>query len=209
MSSTQPPFAHPIVVPGQAFLQPKDSQRTMAPAYQLGSGVFERDGKIFASTVGHAIREGGKTNRVIHLFQTVSVVRPIRLARVPVVGTVVTGLVTKLNKLQASLAIMTVEDVPLPIGQDFPGVIRSQDVRQVDKDKVKIWTCFRPGDIVRAEISPPTGLTGYLLATFRNDLGVVFAHNARTGNLMKALSWEEMIDEETGEREPRKVAGPS
>lgn len=79
-------------------------------------------------------------------------IRPNRLARVPIVGTVVMGLVTRLNKLQASLLIISVEDVPLPIGQDFPGVIRSQDVRQVDKDKVKIWTCFRPGDIVRAEV---------------------------------------------------------
>lgn len=37
---------------------------------------------------------------------------------------------------------------------------------------------------------------------------MVFAEHARTGNLMKALNWEEMVDEETGESEPRKVAGP-
>lgn len=187
-------------ISSHAFAQTTDSQRSISATYQPGPGVFSRDGKLYASTAGYAKREGG----------TVSVVRPTRLARVPVVGTIVTGLVTKLNKLQASLAIITVEDVPLPVGQDFPGVIRAQDVRQVDKDKVKIWTCFRPGDIVRAEvISFPTGSTGYLLATFRNDLGVVFAQNTRTGNLMKALSWEEMIDEETGEKEPRKVAGPA
>lgn len=84
--------------------------------------------------------------------QTVSVLRPSRRARVPVVGTIVIGLVTKLNKLQASLSINAVEGIPLPLGQEFLGVIRSQDVRQVEKDKVKIWTCFRPGDIVRAEV---------------------------------------------------------
>ncbi|EGG03681.1 uncharacterized protein MELLADRAFT_37939 [Melampsora larici-populina 98AG31] len=206
MSTTESPSSRSIVVPGQAFAQTTDNQKSISATYQPGPGVFSRDGKLYASTAGYAKREGG----VIHSPQTVSVVRPTRLARVPVVGTIVTGLVTKLNKLQASLAIITVEDVPLPVGQDFPGVIRAQDVRQVDKDKVKIWTCFRPGDIVRAEvISFPTGSTGYLLATFRNELGVVFAQNTRTGNLMKALSWEEMIDEETGEREPRKVAGPA
>ncbi|KAH9808905.1 hypothetical protein DFH28DRAFT_598481 [Melampsora americana] len=200
MSTSESSSSRSIVIPGQAFAQTTGSQRSISATYQPGPGVFSRDGKLYASTAGYAKREGG----------IVSVLRPTRLARVPVVGTIVTGLVTKLNKLQASLAIITVEDVPLPVGQDFPGVIRAQDVRQVDKDKVKIWTCFRPGDIVRAEvISFPTGSTGYLLATFRNELGVVFAQNTRTGNLMKALSWEEMIDEETGEREPRKVAGPA
>lgn len=49
-----------MVVPGQAFLDPtKDGQRSMAPTYQLGPGVFQRDGKILASTVGYATREGG------------------------------------------------------------------------------------------------------------------------------------------------------
>lgn len=31
-------------------------------------------------------------------------------------------------------------------------MIRSQDVRQTAKDQVKIWGCFRPGDVVRAKV---------------------------------------------------------
>ena len=67
-------------------------------------------------------------------------------------GTAVIGTITKVSKPQAHVSIMMVDDLPLPIGQEFQGTIRSQDVRQVDKDKVIMWDCYRPGDIVRAEV---------------------------------------------------------
>lgn len=81
-----------------------------------------------------------------------SVVRSKPSAAVPSVGSTVIGLVTRLTRPQAHVSIITVDGVPLPAGQDFPGVVRSQDVRAVDKDKVKVWSCFRPGDVVRAEV---------------------------------------------------------
>ncbi|KNZ61228.1 hypothetical protein VP01_1432g2 [Puccinia sorghi] len=152
-----------------------------------------------------------KGKYTLHEFsKTISVECSSRCAKVPVVGTTVIGMITKVTKPQAHLSIMVVDDVPLPIGQEFQGAIRSQDVRQVDKDKVIISDCYRPGDIVRAEvISLPTSAMGYLLATFRNHLGVLFAQHSQTGNRMTAMSWKEMKDEETGQTEARKVAGPS
>jgi exosome complex component CSL4 len=39
-----------------------------------------------------------------------------------------------------------------PMGGDFTGVIRSQDVRATEKDKIRMGDCFRPGDIVRATV---------------------------------------------------------
>lgn len=36
------------------------------------------------------------------------------------------------------------------VGEGFGGIIRQQDVRIGERDKVKIIECFRPGDIVRA-----------------------------------------------------------
>lgn len=39
-----------------------------------------------------------------------------------------------------------------PMGGDFTGVIRSQDVRATEKDKIKMGECFRPNDIVRATV---------------------------------------------------------
>ena len=35
---------------------------------------------------------------------------------------------------------------------DFTGVIRSQDIRATEKDKVKTNESFRPGDIVKAQV---------------------------------------------------------
>ncbi len=37
----------------------------------------------------------------------------------------------------------------MPAGEEFTGVIRVQDVRATEKDKVKIADCFRGGDVVR------------------------------------------------------------
>jgi exosome complex RNA-binding protein Csl4 len=58
--------------------------------------------------------------------------------------------VTKVNPRAATVKIVCVDDVPL--GNDFPGLIRQLDVRQTQVDEVEIYKCFRPGDIVRAEV---------------------------------------------------------
>jgi exosome complex component CSL4 len=61
--------------------------------------------------------------------------------------------------LQAVISISVVDGVPLPPGEDFQGVIRVQDVRATEKDKVKIADCFRGGDVVKGQVvSRPTSL---------------------------------------------------
>lgn len=50
------------------------------------------------------------------------------------------------------LSISIVDGVPLPVGDDFTGVIRVQDVRATEKDKVKIADCFRGGDVVKGVV---------------------------------------------------------
>jgi exosome complex component CSL4 len=47
------------------------------------------------------------------------------------------------------LSISVIDGVPLPAGEEFTGIIRSQDVRATEKDKVKIGDCFRGGDVVK------------------------------------------------------------
>lgn len=46
--------------------------------------------------------------------------------------------------------------MPLPAGEEFGGVIRSQDVRATEKDKVKIGDCFRGGDVVKGLVVCPS-----------------------------------------------------
>lgn len=90
------------------------------------------------------------------------------------------------------LSISVVDGVPLPAGEEFTGVIRVQDVRATEKDKVKIADCFRGGDVVKGVVVSICNSAVYALAllllqislgdarsyyitTARNDLGVIFA----------------------------------
>lgn len=56
---------------------------------------------------------------------------------------------TRLSPVQALISISVVDGVPLTAGEEFTGVIRTQDVRATEKDRVKIGDCFRGGDVVR------------------------------------------------------------
>ncbi|PBP15340.1 hypothetical protein BUE80_DR013925, partial [Diplocarpon rosae] len=85
--------------------------------------------------------------------------------------------------------------------------IRVQDVRATEKDKVKIFESFRPGDIVRANVISLGDQANYYLSTATNNLGVIMA-TSEAGNAMYPVSWKEYKDPETGASESRKVAKP-
>ncbi|KAG7195553.1 exosome 3'-_5 exonuclease subunit ski4 (Csl4) [Scheffersomyces spartinae] len=98
--------------------------------------------------------------------------------------------------------------VGMDLGEGFKGIIRSQDVRSTDRDKVKIVDSFRPGDIVRCLIISLGDGQNYYMSTARNDLGVVFAQSmGGAGDVMFPLDWQSMVDR-TGVVEQRKVAKP-
>ena len=92
------------------------------------------------------------------------------------------------------------------LGETFKGVIRAQDVRLTEKDKVRIIDSFKPGDIVRAAVILLGDGMNYYLSTARDDLGVIFAKSG--ANPMYALDWQHMVCEKTGEVEKRKCAKP-
>jgi exosome complex component CSL4 len=96
---------------------------------------------------------------------------------------------------------------------------RVQDVRATEKDRVKIYSSFRPGDIVRAEVISLGDQQSYYLSTAKNELGVLFATSRGmgpqsgwwvtvVGELMFPISWREMKCPRTGEVEERKTAKP-
>ncbi|EGV63033.1 exosome 3'-_5 exonuclease subunit ski4 (Csl4) [Yamadazyma tenuis] len=95
------------------------------------------------------------------------------------------------------------------LGESFKGVIRSQDVRSTDRDKVKIIESFKPGDIVRALIISLGDGSNYYLSTARNDLGVIYAKSENgAGDSMFPIDWEHMVCPKTGVVEKRKCAKP-
>ncbi|KAJ5620307.1 hypothetical protein N7510_004291 [Penicillium lagena] len=89
----------------------------------------------------------------------------------------------------------------------FQALIRKEDVRAVEKDRVVLDEMFRVGDIVRGSVISLGDQSFYYLTTARNDLGVVMARS-ESGNMMYPVSWKEMRDPVTGVGEQRKVARP-
>lgn len=138
---------------------------------------------------------------------TVSIARPSG-ALLPEVGTTILGKITRTNARQATLSILALgADGAHVLKEPFPGLIRQQDIRATEIDKVKVAESFRVGDVVRAVVISLGDERSYYLSTARNELGVVMA-TSEFGNQMFPVSWREFQDGEVGVRELRKVAKP-
>lgn len=84
----------------------------------------------------------------------------------------------------------------------------TQDVRAAEKDKVKIYNSFRPGDIVKAEVISLGDARSYFLSTAKNELGVIYATSV-AGATLVPISWQEMQCPKTKTIELRKCAKPA
>ncbi|KAI9314963.1 hypothetical protein BX666DRAFT_1861761 [Dichotomocladium elegans] len=182
-----------VVTPGQRLGYAGD--------YIAGPGTYERGGLLYASVVGYRSVSPGDD----HNLPIMTVSREKEQSAVPEVGSVITGKVIRVAPHQAVIAIMVVGDTPCK--EDFLGAVRVQDVRAVEKDKVKIYNSFRPGDIVRAEVISLGDARSYYLSTAKNELGVIFATSV-AGATMIPISWQEMQCPLTKTIEYRKCSKP-
>ena len=123
----------------------------------------------------------------------------------PEVESVVLARVTRLGPRFANVDILVVGDVVCREG--FQGMIRREDIRATEKDKVKIEESFRIGDLVRGVVISLGDQSNYYLSTAQNEYGVVMA-TSEGGNQMYPVSWKEFRDPKTGKTESRKVAKP-
>lgn len=144
-----------VLLPGQ----PLNIART--PRSQSGLGTYERGSHLLSSLVGQA-KASGSTQSV----QSGSSSRFV----VPRPGSTILGRVTRVTPRQANVSILIIDGLPCsmgdrssasfanhaagedPMGGDFTGVIRLQDVRATEKDKIRLGDCFRPGDIIKATV---------------------------------------------------------
>ncbi|KAG6647408.1 hypothetical protein I3843_07G075500 [Carya illinoinensis] len=122
---------------------------------------------------------------------------------VPEPGSIVIARVTKVMAKMASADIMCVG--PKSVREKFSGIIRQQDVRATEIDKVDMHLSFRPGDIVKAIVLSLGDARAYYLSTAKNELGVVSAEST-AGATMVPISWTEMQCPLTAQIEHRKVA---
>eukprot|EP00920_Eleutheroschizon_duboscqi_P032618 GHVT01078675.1.p2 GENE.GHVT01078675.1~~GHVT01078675.1.p2 ORF type:complete len:100 (-),score=11.91 GHVT01078675.1:469-768(-) len=84
-------------------------------------------------------------------------------------------------------------------------MLRLQDVREFEVDKLDMIDCFRPGDLIRATTLGMGDSRRYLLSTAAPTLGVIYAPSTQGGSL-QAVSWQLMRCTATGDLERRKVA---
>ena len=154
-----------IAVPGQ-LLGP-------ITEYQPGPGTHIHNSNLYASILGpvrktNPPKPAGPQKRLTKItpaapapLPTVSIERNISAASqdggsggkaeiLPEVNSTVLCRVTRITPRQAQVAILVVGENVLD--GEWQGLIRVQDVRATEKDKVKIFESFRPGDIVRAVV---------------------------------------------------------
>ena len=127
---------------------------------------------------------------------------------IPEVGTQILGRITRTNPRQANISILAIGATGSHVlTEPFPGVIRQQDIRATEIDKVKVNESFRVGDVVRAVVISLGDERSYYLSTAKNEFGVVMAVS-ECGNQMVPVSWKEFMDPVLNVREARKVAKP-
>ncbi|KAG9791629.1 hypothetical protein KCU88_g1000, partial [Aureobasidium melanogenum] len=135
----------------------------------------------------------------------------------PKVGSTVLARITRVQQRQISASILVVDPSPNDITSytrvtdddlQFQAVLRREDIRTHEKDKVVMNDMYRVGDIVRATVISLGDERNYYISTAGNEFGVVVA-TSDAGNAMVPASWREMRDVVTGQAESRKVAKPS
>jgi exosome complex component CSL4 len=148
-----------LIIPGQ------DLGHTSK--YLPGTGTHIHNSRLCASILGsiHITtppKPVGPQKRLTKItpaepvaLPTVSVVRTTetkenKVEVIPEVNSVVLCKVTRITPRQAAVAILVVGETVLD--GEWQGLIRVQDVRATEKDRVKIFESFRPGDVVRAVV---------------------------------------------------------
>ncbi|CAJ1441074.1 unnamed protein product, partial [Effrenium voratum] len=133
-------------------------------------------------------------------------VLPEEQSLLPSLGSTVVARVVRLASDRAECLIVAVGD--LPLAEKFRGVIRKQDVRFFEVDKLQMPDCFRTGDFVRARVLGTGDHRSYVLTTaVAEELGVISARSA-AGVTLAPISWQFMKCPLTGQKEKRKVAKP-
>jgi exosome complex component CSL4 len=207
-----------LVIPGESL--------STTPSHSPGPGThITNTQQIHASIFGQptTVKTTDKSLKPILTVQRPTPHnRPDGAPLLPTIGTPIYGRVTRLTRTHAHISIQVLcpsaKDTPPTVAPSpFRGLLRTQDVRATEKDKIVLSQCFRVGDIVRAVVISLGDQGGYYLSTAGNEYGVVVAWSDIVdgyagdggkggGNGCVPVGWDEVRDEVTGVREGRKVA---
>ncbi|XP_034255084.1 exosome complex component CSL4 [Thrips palmi] len=162
-----------------------------------GRGTYERLGYIYATLAGvvKVVKQDKASLIEVRSSNEQSIV--------PAPGDIVTAKITLVKQRFCKCIIKCIGDTVL--SRPYRGMLRKEDVRATEKDKVEMIKCFRPGDIILARVLPMTEVHSYQLSTAEDELGVVLA-DSEEGMSMVPVSWTEMQCPKTHIKELRKVA---
>jgi exosome complex component CSL4 len=193
-----------------------------------GPGTHVYESKICASIIGSVSTtphptKSGKPTISIPRAPSKPTNAPLQRNTLPALNSIVICRITRVQQRQASASILLVDPSPTTLlpesfahlttttssAEDiyFSAVLRREDVRLTEKDKVVMNESFRVGDIIRATVISLGDEKNYYISTGGNEFGVVIARRGE-GNAMVPASWREMKDAVTGRVEGRKVAKP-
>ena len=158
--------------------------------YEAGVGIYEDNKNLKACLAGKIVVEQViNSNRL-----RINVISPaLRCAAENVVdvGDMVLARVTRINLNQIVVDILCVGDTLLSIRPK--GIIRREDIRISEVDKIVMHECFRPGDVVRAHILSLGDARQYFLSTADAEDGVIWARSQTTGNILIPISWKVIL----------------
>jgi exosome complex component CSL4 len=123
---------------------------------------------------------------------------------VPYAGSIVTAKIEAITLKFAKCSVICVEDTML--SHEFNSTLRKEDIRATEKDKVELYKCVQPGDIILARVLGfGDSQTAFLLSIAESELGVIHATGQNGERMVPDTS--ELVKTPNGEyREPRKVA---
>jgi len=152
-------MATEILIPGDLITQ--ENVKQSVGAYMSKNGLR-------AALVGELINNNINNSTICGITTTKTPAKNLSIA----VGDIVFARVVRISSNQAFLEILSLGD-----GYRYPfqskAVIRREEIRETEIDKIVINDYFRPGDIVRAKVVSQGDSKYYFLSTIGEEFGVV------------------------------------
>ena len=153
MAASLPSIAHPGLELGPSS------------KYASGSGTHIQDGKIYASIPGAPALDKRTKPPTVSIPRLLPSTKSSRVPSInvtnkntlPKVGSIILGKVTRCMIKQVNVAILVVDDQVC--ADEWSGLVRREDVRATEKEKVVIGDSFRVGDLIRGEVVRPVSLS--------------------------------------------------
>jgi len=154
--------------------------------------TYVKEGVIYSKVVGRALLDLSNKRVSVHPL--------VHRARVPKIGSIVTGQVSTVQTENASVRIFEIDNKQL--SGSFTGVLHISDVQLSYVESM--FNVCKPGDIIRAKVISEKNQV-YHLSTKDKNLGVVYAFCSRCGYALESKR-QTMYCPRCGKIEERKSA---